>query len=96
MRGEVHSSLNKTFFSGSRKERHQLKFGDKLGPLRRWPSDKVATLRLSPLLLSFIMQVSTLIRNVQDIAKSEGMNSSFGYAYDVLLPEVSHKAEFMH
>ena len=43
MTGEVGSRLHRIFTSGSRKEKEQLKFEKKFGPIGKWKDSKVCT-----------------------------------------------------
>ena len=40
--GEVESSHHRVYMDGARKERNQLKVGNKLGPISKWSSSKVS------------------------------------------------------
>lgn len=42
MKGEVESAHHRVYTTGSRKERSQLKFGVKSGPIKRWPVTQVS------------------------------------------------------
>jgi len=41
LKGEVPSGHHRVFTSGTRREKQQLKFGEKVGPLKNWPPEEV-------------------------------------------------------
>ncbi len=92
MTGKVSSLHHNVFHRGSKKEVQRLKYGNKYGPIKEWPSEQVQVKILANfhILQIIVLQISKLLEEeILPVAREHDSKYRMTYALDVLLPEVS-------